>query len=131
MFTSGISILRKRSLRLTFFVSFRLHNQQKLYQILLGFSISSYDLCHLRIESDTLRNRINYTILQYDPNRRNIRITITEVIRYDAHREDYAKNQPFNMACRNVNKIRSQFLESATRNIFKRKLNGIESNVFV
>ena len=88
-----------------------------------------FDLLHFRIESDTLRNRINYTRLQYDPDQRYLRNN--ELIRIDVNRSNYAHNQPFNVACRNFNLVRSQFFESASRNIFKKNVNQMESVVFV
>ena len=88
-----------------------------------------YDILHLRIESNSLRNRINYTRLDYDPNQRNLRNT--ELIRINANRTDYAHNQPFNVACRNFNKVRYQFLESESRSIFRKNVNSIEDKVFM
>lgn len=62
-------------------------------------------MLHLKIESDTLGDEINYTRLQYDPDQRNMRNT--ELIRIEINRTNYAHNQPFNKACRNFNLVRS------------------------
>jgi hypothetical protein len=87
-----------------------------------------YDLLHLKLQSDSLRSRINYTRMQYDPNQRNLRNV--ELIRIDVNRTDYAHNQPFNVACRNFNLVRSQFFESSSRNVFRKNVNQMESNIF-
>lgn len=74
-----------------------------------------YDLLHSRIDSNKLRDRINYT------SNCNM-IQTKEVLRFrvligiDMNRNDYAHNQPFNTACQNFNKLESQFLQSALRN---------------
>lgn len=73
-----------------------------------------YELLNLSIESNSLRNRINYTRLQNDPNQRILRST--ELIGIDTNTSDYGHNQPFIVACRNFNFIRSQFFESSSRN---------------
>lgn len=66
--------------------------------------------------------------MQYEPDQRNLKNT--EQIRIDTNTTDYAHHQPFNVACRNFNLIRSQFFQSASRNVFRKNVNEAESDIF-
>ena len=85
-----------------------------IYDLLLGISKSS-----------TLRERINYTRLQYDVNQRSMRNV--ELIRVNGARTDYSYYQPFNVACRNFNLVRAQFMESESRNAFRKNVFALEN----
>jgi hypothetical protein len=105
-------------------------NLYPLWRRRVNFSILLiFDLLHFKIESDTLRNRVNYTRLNYDPNQRMLRNL--DLIRIETNATDYAHNQPFNMACRNFNLVQPQFFESASRNKFRKNVNNVQSDIFV
>lgn len=88
-----------------------------------------YDLLLGNLISNALRERIDYTRLQYDPNQRILRNT--DLIRMETFRTDYVHYQPFYVACRNFNKIRQQFFESCSRAVFRKNVIRVENSVFV
>lgn len=53
-----------------------------------------------------------------------------DLIRIDTSTTDYALNQPFSSACKIFNLVRYEFLESASRNVFRRKINQMETIFF-
>lgn len=89
-----------------------------------------YDLLVGKIESVILRDRINYTRLQYDPDQRNLRHNGFNLIRVKSYTRDWAHYQPFSEACRYFNRARTQFFESALRNIFRHSIMRMDDATF-
>ena len=87
-----------------------------------------YDLLLEKLICDALRHKIEYTRRLDNRNRRNVRNS--DLVRIEVFSTDYARMQPFILACRNFNKVRQTFLESASRKIFIRNVVNLENNVF-
>jgi len=105
-------------------------NIQPLWRRRINASIFFiYDLLLGNIVSRALREKIDYTRQQYNANQRNLRNS--DLIRISIFRSEYAHSQPFYVACRLFNKVRQQFLESATRQIFRRRIVEIDNSVFL
>ena len=54
----------------------------------------------------------------------------SELVRIETYYTDYARMQPFIVACRNFNRVRQSFLESASRRIFVRNVVNLENGAF-
>lgn len=104
-------------------------NIQALWRRRINASIFFiYDLLLGKIVSRALREKIDYTRQQYDANQRNLRNS--DLIRVLTFRSEYAHNQPFYVACRLFNKMRQQFFESASRQMFRRRIVEVDNSVF-
>ncbi|XP_031620410.1 uncharacterized protein LOC116338960 [Contarinia nasturtii] len=105
-------------------------NIQPLWRRRINASIFLiYDLLLGKIVSRSLRDKIVYTRLHYDVNQRNLRNT--ELIRIRRFTSEYAHNQPFYVACRNFNLVREQFMQSASREIFRNNIVKLENVTFI
>ena len=54
----------------------------------------------------------------------------SDLVRIEIYHTEYARMQPFVVACRNFNKVRQSFLESASRRIFVRNVLNLENSAF-
>lgn len=89
-----------------------------------------YDLLLGKIVSSFLRDKIMYTRLQYDVNQRQRNLRNSELIRVPVFRTDFAHNQPFYVSCRNFNKVKQQFFESGSRQLFRNNVISADNSIF-
>ena len=87
-----------------------------------------YDLLLEKLICEALRNKIVYTRTLNNRNQRTVRNS--DLVKIETYHTEYARMQPFVVACRNFNRVRQSFLESASRRIFVRNVVNLENSAF-